>query len=102
MAYKRDVADIRESPALDILKHLAALGADVAYSDPHVPRLCYDGFDMASVALTPERLAAADCVVVVANHAAFDFAAVVRHARLVVDTRNATKGLTGGGRVVKL
>jgi len=95
VAYKRDVADVRESPALDILKHLIALGARVAYSDPHVPKLAYDGLDMASVELTPERLAAADCVVIVANHTAFDYAAIVRHARLVLDTRNATKGLCG-------
>jgi len=102
VAYKRDVADVRESPALDIIKHLLARGATVAYSDPHVPRLRYDGLDLAAVEPTPERLAAADCVAIVANHSAFDYAAIVRHARLVLDTRNATKGLAGQARVVKL
>jgi len=102
VAYKRDVADVRESPALDIIKHLLARGATVAYSDPHVPRLRYNGLDIEAVELTPERLAAADCVAIVANHSAFDYAAIVRHARLVLDTRNATKGLAGQARVVKL
>lgn len=102
VAYKRDVADIRESPALDIIKHLAARGAVLAYSDPHVPKLRYDGLEMDSVALTPEALAGADCVVIVANHAAFDYPAVVSHARLVVDTRNATRGCAGPARIVKL
>jgi len=102
VAYKRDVSDIRESPALDILKHLIARGANVAYSDPHVPRLEYDGVELASVELTPETLAAQDCVVIVADHSAFDYQAVVENARLVVDTRNATKGVTGRARVVKL
>lgn len=102
VAYKRDVADVRESPALDILKHLRARGAVVAYSDPHVPRLSFDGLDLASEDLSAERLAAADCVVVVADHTAFDYAAVVRHARLVLDTRNATRGHSGPARIVKL
>ncbi len=102
VAYKRDVADVRESPALDILKHLRALGAVVAYSDPHVPRLHYGDLDLASEALSPEGLAGTDCVVIVANHTAFDYAAVVRHARLVVDTRNATRGTAGRARIVKL
>jgi len=102
VAYKRDVSDIRESPALDILKHLIARGANVAYSDPHVPRLEYDGVELESLDPTPEALAAQDCVVIVADHSAFDYQAVVENARLVVDTRNATKGVTGRARVVKL
>jgi UDP-N-acetyl-D-glucosamine dehydrogenase len=102
VAYKRDVADVRESPALDIIKHLLARGAVVGYSDPHVPELRYNGLEMASAALTPETLGAADCAVIVANHAAFDYQALVDHARLVLDTRNATKGHTGRARVVKL
>lgn len=102
IAYKRDVADIRESPALDILKHLLALGAHVAYTDPHVPRLQYDGLDLTSVELTAETLAAQHCVVIVANHTAFDYRAVVAHAPLVLDTRNAVRGCVGRARVVKL
>jgi len=102
VAYKRDVADTRESPALDIIKLLLARGAIVHYSDPHVDELLYDGLELASHELTPETLAAADCVVIVANHTAFDYQAVLDHARLVVDTRNATKGSSGRARVVKL
>ncbi|MFW6162427.1 MAG: UDP binding domain-containing protein, partial [Planctomycetota bacterium] len=102
VAYKPDVADVRESPAIDILNHLRARGADVAYADPHVPALRTDGLDLAAVELTPEALAEADCVVIVANHTAFDYQAVVDRARLVVDTRNATHGLAGQARVVKL
>ena len=102
VAYKRDVADTRESPALDIIKLLLARGAIVHYSDPHVDELLYDGLELASRELTPETLAAADCVVIVANHTAFDYQAVLDHARLVVDTRNATKGSSGRARVVKL
>jgi UDP-N-acetyl-D-glucosamine dehydrogenase len=102
VAYKPDVCDTRESPALDIIKHLLARGAVVHYSDPHVDELRYDGLEMGSVECSPQALEAADCVVVVANHAAFDYQAIVDHARLIVDTRNAAKGLSGRARVVKL
>ena len=102
VAYKRNVSDIRESPALDIIKLLAERGADVAYSDPHVDELHYHGVEMGSTELTPETLGAADCVVIVADHSAFDFQAVIDHASLVVDTRNATKALSGRARIVTL
>ena len=102
VAYKPDVSDVRESPALDIIGHLLERGAVVTYADPHVPELRYDGLDLAAVELAPDTLAAADCVVIVANHGAFDYQAVLDHARLVVDTRNATQGLDGPARVVKL
>ena len=102
VAYKRDVSDTRESPALDIIKLLLARGAIVTYSDPHVPELRYNGLAFTTMELTPETLAAADCVVIVAHHTAFDYQAVVDHARLVVDTRNATRDRAGRARVVKL
>jgi UDP-N-acetyl-D-glucosamine dehydrogenase len=102
VAYKRDVADVRESPALDIIKLLLQRGAIVHYSDPFVPSLHFEGLEMSSVALTPESLGAADCAVIVSDHAAFDYQGLVDHARLVVDTRNATKGRKGRARVVKL
>ena len=100
VAYKPDVADIRESPALDIIKLLLARGAVVHYADPHVAELHYDGLELVSREATPEALAAADCVVIVANHAAFDYQAVVDHARLVVDTRNATAHVRRGRRKI--
>jgi UDP-N-acetyl-D-glucosamine dehydrogenase len=89
VAYKKDIDDVRESPALDVIRLLGQRGAVVAYHDPHVRRLRDDGIDLASTPLTPETLAAADCVVIVTDHSAVDYTLVARHARVVVDTRNA-------------
>jgi UDP-N-acetyl-D-glucosamine dehydrogenase len=92
VTYKRDIADVRESPALEILELLAAGGAEVSYCDPFVPRLALAARSLAAVPFGPEALAAADLTVIVTDHGAFDYAAVVEHARLVFDTRNATAG----------
>jgi len=89
VAYKRNVEDIRESPALDIIRLLEGQGARVSYFDPHVPRFREDGQEFRSVELTPEVVAAADCVFVVTDHTAVDYRMIKRHAKLVVDTRNA-------------
>lgn len=89
VAYKRNIEDIRESPALDIIRLLEGQGARVSYFDPHVPRFREDGQEFRSVELTPELVAAADCVIVVTDHSAVDYRMIKRHARLVVDTRNA-------------
>jgi UDP-N-acetyl-D-glucosamine dehydrogenase len=89
VAYKRDIEDIRESPALDIIRLLEGQGAKVTYFDPHVPRFREDGHEFRSVELTPDRVAAADCVMVVTDHSSVDYRMVKRHAKLVVDTRNA-------------
>jgi UDP-N-acetyl-D-glucosamine dehydrogenase len=89
VAYKRNIEDIRESPALDIIRLLEGQGARVSYFDPHVPRFREDGQEFRSVELTPEVVTAADCVIVVTDHTAVDYRMVKRHARLVVDTRNA-------------
>jgi UDP-N-acetyl-D-glucosamine dehydrogenase len=89
VAYKRNVEDIRESPALDIIRLLEGQGARVSYFDPHVPRFREDGREFRSVELTPEVVAAADCVIVVTDHTAVDYRMIKRHAKLVVDTRNA-------------
>ncbi|HVH08224.1 MAG TPA: nucleotide sugar dehydrogenase [Gemmatimonadales bacterium] len=89
VAYKKDIDDIRESPALDVIRLLGQRGAVVSYHDPHVRRLREDGIDLSSTPLTPETLAAADCVVIVTDHATVDYGLVARHARVVVDTRNA-------------
>jgi UDP-N-acetyl-D-glucosamine dehydrogenase len=88
VAYKRDVDDVRESPALDVIRLLRRGGATVEYHDPHVPALDEDGVTLRSVPLTPAALQAADCVLVVTDHTAVDYAAVARHARILVDTRN--------------
>ncbi|MGP0073578.1 MAG: nucleotide sugar dehydrogenase [Bryobacteraceae bacterium] len=89
-AYKRDIDDVRESPALDIILLLERRGCRVTYSDPFVPTLKLDGHELAAqdpVAMASE----ADCVVVVTDHSGVDYAAIVDCARLIVDTRNALK-----------
>jgi UDP-N-acetyl-D-glucosamine dehydrogenase len=89
VAYKRDIDDIRESPAMDIIRLLKGQGARVTYSDPHVPCFREDGQEFRSVQLTPEVVAAADCVMIVTDHTSVDYRMIKRTARLVVDTRNA-------------
>jgi UDP-N-acetyl-D-glucosamine dehydrogenase len=99
VAYKRDIDDMRESPALDVLLLLKRRGAVLTYSDPHVPRLRLDGVDLESV--PEESAASADCVVIVTDHSAFDYQALVSRACLVVDTRNALKGFVSN-KIVRL
>lgn len=100
MAYKKDVDDPRESPGFELADLLLKKGAEVSYNDPHIPELPrmrhYPHLRMASRELTPAYLAAQDCVLIATDHSAYDYAWVVAHARLVVDTRNATKGVTTG------
>jgi UDP-N-acetyl-D-glucosamine dehydrogenase len=99
VAYKRDIEDIRESPSLDVILLLQRLGAVVTYSDPHVPTLHLDGL---SLEASPEdAAAAADCVVIVTDHSAFDYKALVERSRLIVDTRNALKGIDSA-KIVRL
>jgi nucleotide sugar dehydrogenase len=93
MAYKKDVDDARESPAAEIFRMLLHRGARVEYHDPHVPRFMEGGLNLQSVALTRDALEQADLVVILTDHSAVDYAFVVRHAPLVLDTRNATRGL---------
>jgi UDP-N-acetyl-D-glucosamine dehydrogenase len=87
VAYKPDIADTRESPALKLIHLLENAGAEVAYHDPHVPSFSENGLEMSSSPLEP---GAYDCVVIVTNHAGIDYDAVVAEAQLVVDLRNAT------------
>ncbi len=105
VAYKRDVDDTRESPSFELIEHLLAAGAKVTYSDPHVPRLPpkrdYDFSDWSSMELTPEFLAAQDAVVIATDHSAYNYDHIVRHAQLVLDTRNATKGVTVGREKIR-
>ena len=92
MAYKGNVGDYRESPAIDVARLLAQRGAIVSYSDPHVPEVDEHGFEMRA---TPEQTAldnGIDCAVIVTDHRAFDYDRLLRVAPLVVDTRNALKG----------
>jgi len=89
VAYKKDIDDIRESPALDVIRLLHQRGSLVAYHDPHVSTLKDGDIDLVSVPLTPEALRAADCVIIVTDHAGVPYDLIAQHARLVVDTRNA-------------
>ena len=97
VAYKRDIDDLRESPALDIIRLLEDKGAIVSYHDPYVPEIREDGHSSAhvSIELTESALRSADCVVITTDHQIVDYENVVRHAQMVVDTRNATRGLSG-------
>ena len=99
VAYKRDIDDMRESPALDVMLLLKRRGARVTYSDPHVPVLRVEGLE---VAAEPEdAAAAADCVVIVTDHSSFDYQALVERAALIVDSRNALKGFRSA-KIVRL
>ena len=98
MAYKKDVDDPRESPGFELLDLLVKKGAVVSYNDPHIPALPKMRHwphlaAMDSVPLTPESLAAQDCVLIATDHSAYDYGWIVKHSALVVDTRNATKCL---------
>ncbi|MFV2007987.1 MAG: nucleotide sugar dehydrogenase [Longimicrobiales bacterium] len=93
VAYKKDVNDVRESPALDIMRLLAADGAEVEYHDPHVPRIREDDVGWESVELTDERLSSADAVVIATDHSAVDYGRVLDLAAVVVDARHVTAPL---------
>jgi UDP-N-acetyl-D-glucosamine dehydrogenase len=88
VAYKANISDLRESPATQVIEELIRGGAVVAYHDPHVPEVEIGGAFMTSEPLTIEKVAAADCVVILTDHAAVDYDLIAEHARLVVDTRN--------------
>ena len=92
VAYKRDVEDIRESPAFSIIRLLEQKLAIVRYHDPHVPLLRSRHLEreMRSVELTRDAVDSADAVIIVTDHSDVDYGFVLRHAQLVVDTRNAT------------
>jgi UDP-N-acetyl-D-glucosamine dehydrogenase len=101
-AYKKDVDDVRESPALDVIVELQKRHAQVSYHDPFVPSLRLDGGELGSAPLTAETLRSADCVVIITDHSQFDWDFIAQHARAIVDTRNALKGRAGGARVTSL
>ena len=100
VSYKRDVDDVRESPALDILRLLESRGARVGYNDPHVPELRLSGATLESQELMP-AVRRADVVVIVTDHSSYRYPEIVEAARVVVDTRNATKGIHSP-KIIKL
>lgn len=101
-AYKPDVDDVRESPALDVMIELRRRHAQVAYHDPHVPALRLGEAVLHATPLTAAALAAADCVVVLTAHSTLDWDLIAAHARAIVDTRNALRGRAVRGRLVRL
>ncbi|HVX16348.1 MAG TPA: nucleotide sugar dehydrogenase [Pirellulales bacterium] len=104
VAYKKDVDDPRESPSFVLMELLLARGAVLSYNDPHVPELPamrhHDLPPMESSELSREFLASQDCVLIATNHSAYDYEFIVRHAPLVIDTRNATKDVNDDGNKV--
>ena len=105
VAYKKDVDDPRESPSFELMELLLALGADLTYSDPHVPSLPsmrhHDLPAMESQELTPEFLQSRDAVLIATDHTAFDYETIVKHAPLIVDTRNATSEIKDRSKIRK-
>lgn len=102
VAYKPDVDDVRESPALDIIELLRERGADVVYHDPYVPSIRLGDETLHSETYDDDLLAGADCVVVVTDHSAYDWAHVLSRSQLVMDTRHATFSHSGTARVIGL
>ena len=91
VSYKRDVDDVRESPALDVIRLLEQRGAEVRYHDPYVPEVLHDGPVRKSVPLTADELCDADCVVIATDHSNLDYGMIKTKSRRVVDTRNALR-----------
>jgi UDP-N-acetyl-D-glucosamine dehydrogenase len=103
VAYKRNIDDMRESPALDVIRLLEDRGAVVSYHDPHVPTLREDGRERQSIPLTKETLRAVDAAVIVTDHAAVDYQLIVDAAPVIIDTRNATaRTRRGNAKIVSL
>lgn len=103
VAYKRGVADVRESPALKVLERLQRRGATLTYHDQFVDRIRLNGHEYASVPLTAEEIRNADCVLILTDHDGIDYSWVVEQASLVFDTRNATRGIGAGStKVIRL
>jgi UDP-N-acetyl-D-glucosamine dehydrogenase len=94
IAYKADIDDVRESPAVDVAKLLQAKGAEVTYSDPYVPRVDEHGLQLIATSVDEAFARGFDCAVITTNHKAFDYERIVRDAPLIVDTRNALKRFT--------
>ena len=103
VAYKKDVSDCRESPALDVMRLLSEKGAILSYNDPLVPTVRLGGSTLKSVEASPQTIAEHDCVIILTDHSVYDVRSIVEAAKLVIDTRNATKDLRAfKDRIIKL
>jgi len=101
VAYKPDVSDNREAPALEVLQKLHEKGALIYYSDPYVPSIKFDGQVMQSVNLSPAMLRSMDCVVILTDHSVFDYAMVADSSSLILDSRHAL-GEFSGSHIIRL
>jgi UDP-N-acetyl-D-glucosamine dehydrogenase len=93
VAYKKNVSDCRESPALDVMRMLIEKGASLSYNDPFVATLRMNGNTLKSVELTSANIESQDCIIILTDHSTYDFRRIIGASKLVVDTRNATKDL---------
>ena len=101
VGYKKDSGDVRESPALDIMKLLRERGAEISYHGPHGPLIVFGNQPLGSVPLTGRSLSSADAVVVATDHSVFNAKEIVDHSRLIIDTRNLSDGMDSG-KIVRL
>jgi len=101
VAYKKNIDDVRESPAIDIIDLLAKRGAKLSYCDPYVPVVVESGIQMKAETFSAAALRNADCVVVVTDHDRFNYGVIIRESKIIVDTRNALKG-RNGSKIIKL
>lgn len=101
-AYKPDVSDLRESPALDVMQLLVKRGAKIAYNDPYIPEIKEGVLNCRSTSIAPSSLKKYDCVVIVTNHSCYDYKKICDAASLVMDTRNATKKIRTRTKILKL
>lgn len=99
VAYKKDVEDIRESPSLKLIQLLLAKGAEVSYNDPYIPKIKLSKGSLASIKLTEKNFSSADCIIIATDHSCYNMKGVAAKAKLVFDTRGATKGLRGNNIV---
>ena len=103
VAYKKDVNDMRESPSLEIIRLLKEKGAEILYNDPYIRRLNLDGLNSESFDLTDELLHSVDCAVIVTDHTSYDYQKIIENTELLIDTRNATKGIDNGKeKIIKI
>jgi UDP-N-acetyl-D-glucosamine dehydrogenase len=88
-AYKPDIDDLRESPALDVIGLLEQKGASVSYHDPYIPKIRHDNWERSSVSDLMDAVRQSDCVVIITNHSSYDYSKILQEAKLIVDSRNA-------------
>jgi UDP-N-acetyl-D-glucosamine dehydrogenase len=100
IAYKKDINDVRESPALDVFRILERKGAVLCYNDPYIPEFSERPLKFSSTALSEQVLESMDCVVLVTNHTSYNYQWLVDHSKIFVDTRNATKGVADPNKVI--